>query len=85
MPDKIKNSYPRKLIGIITSDSMDKTVTVAVNSFKTHPKYKKRYKVTTKYKAHDEKNEFKKDEKVMIRETRPLSKDKKWRVIKKVN
>jgi small subunit ribosomal protein S17 len=85
MPSNNSKRYPRKLIGTVTSDKMEKTVTVAVNSFKTHPKYKKRYKVTTKYKAHDEKNEYAEGDKIVIRESRPLSKDKNWRVVEKVN
>ena len=85
MPANNSKRYPRKLKGTVTSDKMDKTVTVAVNSFKTHPKYKKRYKITTKYKAHDEKNEYAEGDKIVIRESKPISKDKKWRVVKKVN
>lgn len=85
MPSKDSKRYPRKLTGKVASDKMDKTITVAVDSFKTHPKYKKRYKITTKYKAHDEKNEYNEGDKVVIRESRPLSKGKKWRVIGKVN
>lgn len=70
----------RLLRGIITSDKMDKTVTVSVTRYKEHPKYKKRYKISKKYKAHDEKNEYKKGDKVIIREVRPISKDKRWTV-----
>jgi small subunit ribosomal protein S17 len=57
---------------------------VAVTRLKEHPIYKKRYKVTTRYKAHDEKIDFKLGDKVIIEECRPLSKDKKWRAIKKI-
>ena len=57
---------------------MDKTVIVLVNRYKKHPKYKKRYKISKKYKAHDENNKFKTGDKVVIQETRPISKDKKW-------
>lgn len=74
----------RQLEGIVVSDKMDKTVVVAVDRIKKHPKYKKRYKVTTKYKAHDQENKYKLGDKVVIKEIRPFSHDKRWRVIKKV-
>lgn len=74
----------RKFEGEVVSDKMDKTVVVNVTSVKIHPKYKKRYKSTKKYKAHDEKNEYKVGDIVVIEECRPLSKDKKCRVIKKI-
>ncbi|MBU1203341.1 30S ribosomal protein S17 [Patescibacteria group bacterium] len=79
-----KKITKRKLEGEIMSDKMDKTVVVLVTSIKTHSKYKKQYKSSKKYKAHDEKNEYKTGDKVVIEECRPLSKDKRWRVIKKV-
>jgi len=75
----------KKLQGKIVSDKMDKTVVVEVERFKQHPKYKKRYQVHRKYKAHDEKNEFKEGDEVIIKETKPISKDKRWKVIEKVN
>jgi len=74
----------RKLEGEVVSDKMDKTVVVVVTSVKIHPKYKKRYKSSRKYKAHDEKNQYKVGDVVIIEECRPLSKDKRWRVVKKV-
>lgn len=67
--------------GIVVSDKMDKTIVVAVDTFKAHPKYLKRYIVTKKYKAHDPENRFKIGDKVKIAEVRPISKDKKWVVI----
>jgi len=70
--------------GVVVSDKMDKTVVVAITRLKEHPKYRKRYKVTKRYKAHDEKNECKVGDKVMIRETKPISKDKRWVVMNKV-
>lgn len=73
----------RKFSGVVTSDKMDKTITVKVESTKVHPKYGKRYVETVKYKVHDEKNQFKTGEKVSFVECRPLSKDKRWRVIAK--
>jgi len=74
----------RVLKGVVVSDKMDKTVVVAVTRLKEHPKYKKRYKVTKKYKAHDEKNEYKIDDRVTIKQVRPISKEKNWKVIKKI-
>jgi len=74
----------RQLKGIVISDKMAKTVVVRVERIKKHPKYHKRYKVHKKYKAHDEKKEYKIDDRVVIEECRPISKDKTWRVIKKI-
>jgi small subunit ribosomal protein S17 len=74
----------RKLQGTIVSDKMNKTRVVAIERFKVHPKYLKRYKVTTRLKAHDENNEYKVGDKVIIRETRPMSKEKRWIVTSKV-
>lgn len=71
----------RSLNGVVVSDKADKTIIVACNTFKTHRIYKKRYKVTRKYKAHDEENKYKEGDKVVIRECRPLSRDKRWRVV----
>ncbi|MBU1255549.1 30S ribosomal protein S17 [Patescibacteria group bacterium] len=73
-----KEKKGRLFKGVIVSDKMDKTVIVLVNRYKKHPKYKKRYKISKKYKAHDENNKFKTGDKVVIQETRPISKDKKW-------
>ncbi len=73
-----------RLKGVVVSDKQEKTVVVRVESLKEHPRYKKRYKVHKRYKAHDEKGEFKEGDGVVIEETRPISKDKKWRVVKKV-
>ncbi len=73
-----------KLQGTVVSDKMEKTVVVEVERIKEHPRYKKRYKVHKKYKVHDEKGEYKKGDVVVIEETRPISKDKRWRVIGKM-
>jgi small subunit ribosomal protein S17 len=70
----------RKLKGIVVSAKMQKTVIVAVTRLKKHPKYKKYFKVTKRYKAHDETNEYAVGDKVIIQETRPLSKEKHWKV-----
>lgn len=73
----------KKLQGTVVSDKMDKTVVVDVQTVKKHPKYLKKYKINKKYKAHDEKQEFKVGDLVVIEECRPISKDKKFRVISK--
>jgi small subunit ribosomal protein S17 len=67
-------------IGNIVSDKMDKTVVVAVQTLKRHRLYKKTYKRVVKYKAHDENNKCRVGDKVRIIETRPLSRQKRWRV-----
>jgi small subunit ribosomal protein S17 len=74
----------RKIIGVVVSDKMTKTRVVTVASLKKHPKYLKFYKVTTKFKAHDENNEYKTGDKVTIEESRPLSREKRWRIINKI-
>jgi len=68
-------------IGKVVSDKMDKTVVVAVERLVQHPLYKKAVKKTVKFKAHDENNESHIGDTVEIMETRPLSKDKRWRVV----
>ena len=68
-------------IGKVLSDKMDKTVVVGVETFVSHPLYGKSVKRTTKFKAHDENNECKIGDKVKIMETRPLSKQKRWRLV----
>ncbi len=80
-----KNVSQNKIIakkkGIVVSDKMDKTVVVAVDSFKTHPKYKKKMKVTNRYKAHDAENKYKVGDVVEIVPTKPISKDKSYKVL----
>ena len=71
------------LKGVVVSDKMDKTVVVSVSRFVKHPLYGKFYKVSKKYKAHDEGNVYKIGDKVEIVETRPISKDKRFKVINK--
>jgi len=78
------NKKRRVIRGVVVSDKMNKTVVVAATRLKEHPKYRKRYKVTKRYKAHDEKNEFKVGDAVVIRETKPISKDKRWVVVEVV-
>jgi small subunit ribosomal protein S17 len=71
------------LKGVVVSDKMDKTVVVSVSRFIKHPLYGKFYKVSKKYKAHDEGNVFKVGDNVTIAPTRPISKDKKFKVVQK--
>ena len=69
-------------VGTVVSDKMDKAIVVAVKDSVQHPLYKKILKRTVKFKAHDENNECGIGDRVMIMETRPLSKDKRWRMVK---
>ncbi len=73
----------RTLQGTIISDKMKNTRVVSITRLRKHPRYEKTYKITTRLKAHDEKDEYKTGDKVIIRETRPLSKDKRWVIISK--
>ena len=70
----------KTLTGVVASDKMDKTIVVMVNRLVRHPVYKKYIRKRTKVKAHDEKNECHVGDKVLLTETRPLSKEKRWRV-----
>lgn len=74
----------RLLKGVVVSDKMDKTAVVAVSRLKKHPKYKKRYVLIKKYKVHNEKKEYQTGDKVLIQECRPISKEKKWKILKKI-
>jgi len=74
----------KSLKGKVVSNKMQKTVVVRVERIKIHPKYKRRYKVHKSYKAHDEKGEYKIGDKVIIEACRPMSKEKSWRVTKKI-
>lgn len=71
----------REQIGKVVSDKMDKTIVVAVETYKKHKLYHKRIRYTKKFKAHDENNEARIGDTVRIMETRPLSKDKRWRLV----
>ena len=91
MKNKVEQNQPKadqpragnrkKLEGIVTSDKMDKTVVVEVGRYVKHPKYGKFIKLRKKYKAHDTENKYKVGDKVTIEETRPISKDKHFRVL----
>jgi small subunit ribosomal protein S17 len=71
-------------VGIVVSDKMDKTIVVKIERKAKHPLYGKTVKITKKYKAHDEENVAKVGDKVLITETRPISKDKRWRLVEVV-
>lgn len=77
-------SKKQQLIGAVVSDKMQKTVVVKVDIRKRHPKYHKAYTVSRKFKAHDEKNEYHTGDRVLIESIRPMSKEKKFKVIGKV-
>ncbi len=74
----------KTLVGIVTSNKMDKSIVVSIEETRRHPLYGKSTKITKKFKAHDENNECQIGDKVRIMETRPLSKDKRWRLVEVV-
>lgn len=74
----------RKLKGTVVSDKMNKTRVVAVTRLKKHSRYKKYYKITKRFKAHDERNIYHTGDVVIITEDKPLSKDKRWRIMELV-
>ncbi|MCR9172005.1 MAG: 30S ribosomal protein S17 [Fluviicola sp. XM-24bin1] len=76
-----KRNLRKERIGIVTSNKMDKSIVVSVERRVKHPKYGKFIKNTTKFVAHDEKNECGEGDTVRIMETRPLSKSKNWRLV----
>ena len=76
------NTKRRELEGYVKSDKMEKTVVVELKQRIKHPVFKKYFTVSKKYKAHDEKNECNSGDKVLLRETRPMSKHKRWVVVK---
>ena len=71
-------------MGTVVSDRMTKTRVVEVERVKQHPKYLKRYAVSRRYKAHDEHGEYKTGDRVVIEETRPLSREKRWRIVSRI-
>jgi small subunit ribosomal protein S17 len=79
-----ERGHRKSLVGTVVSDKMDKTVVVQVERLTVHPRFKKYVRRRKKYKAHDEKRQCRVGDRVMIIETRPLSKDKRWRVLKMV-
>ena len=81
MTEFSKKTTSRKFEGIVVSDKGDKTIVVELKRTKVHPKYLKRYVVSKKYKVHDPENKYKVGDAVTFVECRPISKDKRWRVI----
>jgi small subunit ribosomal protein S17 len=79
-----KKRHRQQKVGRVTSDKMQKTIVVSVESLKRDRLYKRQYKYTTKFKAHDEHNDARIGDVVRIEETRPLSKDKRWRLVEVV-
>ena len=77
----MERSLRKTRVGLVVSDKMDKTVVVAVQEHYRHPVYKKVMRSTYKLKAHDENNECRVGDQVLVMETRPLSKDKRWRIV----
>ena len=77
----MERNLRKTMVGTVVSDKMDKTVVVAVETRVKHPIYQKTVKRTYKLKAHDEENSCKSGDIVKVMETRPLSKDKRWRVV----
>jgi small subunit ribosomal protein S17 len=80
----VERNNRKSLVGKVVSDKMDKTIVVLVETYKKHPLYGKRVKYSKKYKAHDETNSAQIGDKVLIMETRPLSKDKRFRLVEVV-
>ena len=76
--------FMRRLKGIVTSAKMQKTVVVRVDRLRRHPKYQTYFRISRKYKAHDEKGEYQEGDTVIIKEVRPLSRDKRWLVVELV-
>lgn len=82
MENKINKK--RVLKGVVVSDKMQKTAVVEILRLKKHPKYKKYYKVSTRFKAHNPEDQYHTGDKVFIQETRPMSKDKRWIIVGKI-
>jgi len=74
----------RRLEGVVVSAKADKTRVVKVERVVMHPKYAKRFRVSRRYQAHDEKNQYQEGDKVVIEATRPLSRTKRWRIVSKL-
>lgn len=79
--EKKQENLDKKMVGLVVSDKMDKTIVVAVESFKTHPKYLKKYRSTKKYKVHDVENKYKVGDKVEFITTKPISRHKRFIVL----
>ena len=82
--EKVKGA-PKVRTGYVVSDKMSKTRVVSIERLKLHSKYRKYEKVSTRFKAHDENNEYKVGDHVVIEETRPMSRQKRWSIIRKIS
>ena len=74
----------QSLVGVVVSDKMEKTVVVKVTRLRKHPLYKKFMKRSKRYKAHDERNEYHIGDRVIIEASKPISRDKRWKVVSKI-
>jgi small subunit ribosomal protein S17 len=83
MPKSEIQKKVRKITGVVVSDKMTKTRVVAVSRLKKHPRYLKYQTLTSRFKAHDENNEYHTGDKVVIAETKPLSREKRWTIVGK--
>jgi len=81
MEEKANIKKQRRFEGVVVSDKMNKTRVISVTYLKQHPKYLKYFKIIKRFKAHDEKNKYKTGDKVIIEQTRPLSKEKRWIIV----
>ncbi len=81
MADVVTRGYRKTRMGTVVSDKMDKTIVIAIKTKKKHPLYGKTVNFTNKLKVHDENNECNIGDRVKVMETRPLSKDKRWRLV----
>lgn len=81
--ENIKTKKFRILKGLVVSAKMQKTIVVAITRLVKHPKYRKYYKITKRYKVHDQNGDYKMGDKILIQETRPLSKEKRWTTVPK--
>jgi small subunit ribosomal protein S17 len=81
MPEAKERSQRKTLVGVVVSDKMDKTRVVAVERLVQHPLYRRTMRETVKFKAHDEANDSQMGDQVLLMETRPLSREKRWRIV----
>ncbi len=78
---EVKKTTKRRFEGVVVSDAMAKTIVVRIDRVKLHPKYQKQYKVSRRFKVHDEEKKYHIGDKVVFEECKPISKDKRWRVV----
>ncbi|OGZ41985.1 MAG: 30S ribosomal protein S17 [Candidatus Ryanbacteria bacterium RIFCSPHIGHO2_02_FULL_45_43] len=80
----MEQKHKQRLRGLVVSDKMEKTVVVKVTRLRKHPLYKKFMKRSKRYKAHDERNEYHIGDRVIIEASKPISRDKRWKVVSKI-